>query len=397
MQRTLSLVIPEGLVVLLTALLARFGERIEGFDVLATWLPPLVLGAGALIALRFGRGRLVWGLVAVAPFWAWGALGAPGGGWGPVLLSGSALVLLAVAGTRERGMADLRAGHPAALGLLVAGLLALAQWRLDPAELLPDLSSLAGDLSWSGLPATAALVVVGILLVLVALALFRADPLVRGALWALVALWGATVLAARAPTLVLVAGAGAALTTGALEAIFSAAFRDALTGLPSRRALDEHLSGLPADAVVAMVDVDHFKQFNDTYGHATGDQVLAMVGRRLAEVGGARAFRYGGEEFTLVFAGRPVDDVVPVLERLREAIAATTFTVRAPDRPAGKRGKARRGAGGGTVTLGVTVSIGVAVRGAAETPGALVARADAALYAAKKGGRDRVSLAAGRA
>ena len=83
MQRTLSLVIPEGLVVLLTALLARFGERIEGFDVLATWLPPLVLGAGALIALRFGRGRLVWGLVAVAPFWAWGALGAPGGGWGP--------------------------------------------------------------------------------------------------------------------------------------------------------------------------------------------------------------------------------------------------------------------------------------------------------------------------
>jgi len=75
--------------------------------------------------------------------------------------------------------------------------------------------------------------------------------------------------------------------------------------LPSRRALIERLPSLGRRYTVAMVDVDHFKNFNDTYGHDAGDQVLRMVASRLGEVsGGGTAFRYGGEEFTILFPGK---------------------------------------------------------------------------------------------
>ena len=90
-----------------------------------------------------------------------------------------------------------------------------------------------------------------------------------------------------------------------LSMIFEAhhiAYTDELTGILGRRALMEHFLGLGKKYTVAMVDIDHFKNFNDTYGHDVGDEVLRRVARVLDGVKDGRAFRYGGEEFTLVFA-----------------------------------------------------------------------------------------------
>ena len=101
------------------------------------------------------------------------------------------------------------------------------------------------------------------------------------------------------------AAAGAILFISLLEESHSLAFRDTLTGLPGRRALEERLRSLGGRYTIAMVDIDHFKNFNDQHGHDVGDQVLKLVAARLAEVGGGgRAYRYGGEEFSVLFRGR---------------------------------------------------------------------------------------------
>jgi diguanylate cyclase (GGDEF)-like protein len=175
-----------------------------------------------------------------------------------------------------------------------------------------------------------------------------------------------------------------------LQDIFHMAFRDPLTGLLSRRALDEHLAALGRRYTVAMVDVDHFKRVNDRHGHDTGDQVLKKVARALSHVRGARAYRYGGEEFTLLFPGRGTDESLDRLEALRERIATEPFRLRSASRkPLGRR--SRNGATRNASSLKVTVSIGVAENdGADADPGEVIARADKALYRAKHGGRNAV-------
>ncbi|HEX8961290.1 MAG TPA: diguanylate cyclase, partial [Geobacteraceae bacterium] len=113
-------------------------------------------------------------------------------------------------------------------------------------------------------------------------------------------------------TLAFVAAAALILTLSVLQDSYNMAFRDDLTGLQSRRALNEQLMGLGRQYVVAMVDVDHFKRFNDTYGHDVGDQVLKMVATKLQAVrGGGKAFRYGGEEFTIIFPRKRGAEIIP--------------------------------------------------------------------------------------
>jgi len=168
------------------------------------------------------------------------------------------------------------------------------------------------------------------------------------------------------------------------------AYDDELTGLPARRALTEALARLGGTYAVAMVDVDHFKRFNDEHGHDVGDQILRMVGVRLADIGGGgRAFRYGGEEFAVLFPGKDVDQTLERLEALRRTIETTSFTLRAAGRPR-KRPDSPQ-AGGQRKRLAVTVSIGVAGSGAvAGKPEAVVQAADEALYRAKQAGRNQV-------
>ncbi len=188
--------------------------------------------------------------------------------------------------------------------------------------------------------------------------------------------------------------AGAILLVSLLHESHRLAFRDELTGLPSRRALDERLQGLGPVYAAAMVDVDHFKKFNDAHGHDIGDQVLRLVGSRLAQAaGGGTAYRYGGEEFCILFPELSLDQALPHVEKVRAEIAAYKMAVRHDDRPkdpeTGTRLRRLRPPG---KTLAVTVSIGIAAPDEPRaTPAEVLRAADKALYSAKEGGRNRVS------
>ncbi|WDM59700.1 GGDEF domain-containing protein [Pseudomonas sp. NEEL19] len=174
---------------------------------------------------------------------------------------------------------------------------------------------------------------------------------------------------------------------------YQMAFRDELTGLPGRRALNERMQRLGRNYVIAMTDVDHFKKFNDTHGHDVGDQVLRLVASRLAKVtGGGRAYRYGGEEFALVFAGKTAEECVPHVEAVREVIANYVMHLRDKhSRPQDDTTGRQRRAGSSGGTVSVTISIGVAERQADHrNPEAVLKSADQALYNAKGAGRNCV-------
>jgi len=188
--------------------------------------------------------------------------------------------------------------------------------------------------------------------------------------------------------------AGAVVLVAFVQESHRLAFRDELTALPGRRALDEQLRALGPHYTLAMIDVDHFKKFNDTHGHDIGDQVLKLVAARLAEVGGGgMAFRYGGEEFSVLFPGRSLKQALPYLERTRASVERYRMAVRSEERPRREEaGIRRRGDNAPTKLLSVTVSMGAAEPEAERQPPAQVLKAaDEALYRAKKGGRNRVS------
>jgi len=191
-----------------------------------------------------------------------------------------------------------------------------------------------------------------------------------------------------------------AFTTGGLILIgalmttaYRMAYRDDLTGLPGRRALGEALLQLGSRYAVAMVDVDHFKRFNDTYGHDVGDQVLRMVAAKLGTVAGrGRAFRYGGEEFAILFPDTAAKEALPHLEAVRKAIEGSPFVLRAPGRPRKKPASSRPRTSAGK-EVSVTVSIGVAERNDRRPdPEQVIKAADKALYRAKQAGRNRVMV-----
>jgi len=193
---------------------------------------------------------------------------------------------------------------------------------------------------------------------------------------------------------VFMTAAGAILLVSLLQESHRLAFRDELTGLPSRRALDERLHGLGPVHVVAMLDVDHFKKFNDTHGHDIGDQVLRLVAARLAQAAGVgTAYRYGGEEFCIVFPELRLAEALPHIEKICADIAAYRMAVRSDDRPKdAEAGTRLRHLRTPDKTLSVTVSIGAAEpEDQRSTPAEVLRAADKALYRAKEGGRNRVS------
>jgi len=204
-----------------------------------------------------------------------------------------------------------------------------------------------------------------------------------------------------------VATAGLILTASLIETSYMLAYHDELTGIRGRRAFNEALLSLDQQYAIAIVDIDHFKKFNDTYGHDTGDQVLCLVASRLSEVkGGGQAFRCGGEEFAILFRNTSAKDAFEHLEALRQTIQNSTFRVRGGERRSGEReGKfdrrkpSRKKAGKLALTqptdqLSVTVSIGVAEPSTRyREPEQVINAADEALYLAKSKGRNRVELA----
>ncbi|KRG79637.1 diguanylate cyclase [Stenotrophomonas ginsengisoli] len=187
----------------------------------------------------------------------------------------------------------------------------------------------------------------------------------------------------------------ALLICAVVQEAFDLAFRDDLTGLPGRRALNEALKRVGSQYTIAMVDVDHFKKFNDTHGHDAGDEVLKLVASRLARVGGGgRAFRYGGEEFTLLFDGRDARTAREAIEDVRMAIEQARMQLRNRSERGrdDAQGSQRRGQGGNGPVVHVTASMGVADQRAGSSPHAVIKAADKALYAAKDAGRNCVRL-----
>ncbi len=184
--------------------------------------------------------------------------------------------------------------------------------------------------------------------------------------------------------------ASAAIALSAiLYAGYRMAFIDLLTGLPNRRALDETLARLSGQYALAMIDIDHFKSFNDTHGHAAGDVVLRDVARGLRRHAQGRTFRYGGEEFCIVFGTAQRKGAQAALERAREGIEATRVRVKSAKKSASKKtpNAARE------VDVAVTISAGCASRSETlRTPEAVLKAADAALYKAKAKGRNRVVM-----
>ncbi len=168
------------------------------------------------------------------------------------------------------------------------------------------------------------------------------------------------------------------------------AYRDELTSLPSRRALNQRALSLGRKYTVAMLDIDHFKKFNDTYGHDIGDQVLKLVASKLAQVKSAgKVFRYGGEEFTIVFPGKSPEQAQPALEAVRQAVQDYKIVIRQAQR---KSKKSRTGKKSEQVkSVSVTISIGYAARAAKLNFEQTLKLADQALYRAKKSGRNNVS------
>ncbi|HFQ5370251.1 TPA: GGDEF domain-containing protein [Vibrio vulnificus] len=188
--------------------------------------------------------------------------------------------------------------------------------------------------------------------------------------------------------------AGILLIMHVVQASHELAFIDVLTQLPSRRALEMDVKHLGRRFSIAMIDVDHFKKFNDTYGHHTGDDVLKLVGSRLLLIkGGAKVYRYGGEEFTVVFKGKTSKEVQGYLDDIREDIANYDLVLRNDTTRPNKasEGKKRRGTQENKMnTVNVTVSIGVSDSRSSKDPDTIRSLADEALYKAKKAGRNQV-------
>jgi len=182
------------------------------------------------------------------------------------------------------------------------------------------------------------------------------------------------------------------LTVSIIQDLYRKAYLDELTGIPTRRALMEELMKIGNKYTVAMLDIDFFKKFNDTYGHSVGDNALKFVATMMKNVtGGGKIYRYGGEEFTIIFPGKGVDEVIPHLEKLRDKISRRGFILRGQDRPK-KKPKKVKPRSNSSKRLFLTVSIGVSEKTERnKTADDVIKSADNALYRAKKKGRNCIS------
>lgn len=399
LRKLLPLLAPEGVLLLATVIAVRLDALQDSLPGFAHFYPYAVFIVGGLLAWRFQRTRLLFALLVLAL--ATAGLRTPAAGTAAraaarvafqatallLPLNLAALALLADRGVRTR-TGQLRLGAIVLQCMLVALLRRTAP--VATAALLGHALLPATWFKWTPL-GQPALVAFAIALGLTAAPLlFERNATTRGFLWAIIASLLA-VSAPRGPAAAIYLGTAALiLVVAVIEASYLLAYQDGLTELPARRALTEALQRLAGQYAVAMVDVDHFKKFNDQYGHDVGDQVLRMVATKLAEVeGGGRAYRYGGEEFAIIFAGKAVEETLPHLEAVREAVGATGFTIRRRirhKRPEGSKASHRR-----SIHVSITVSIGVAHRNHRHSvPDQVVRAADQALYRAKDEGRNRV-------
>ncbi len=390
---------PGGLVILAAVAVLRLAGESGLLAAITTGYPYVIFAAAILLAWRFHRSRVVAAILAIGLVER--VLQIVAGAEVQGIHAAAAFLLPLVMGllavARDRGVFTLPGLGQVVGVVVVAGATAFLLTTRGPlasgffGRVLVDL----GFLATVGIPQPA-MIAAGVGLAGGVMAAIRRRKVVeRGFVWAIVAsLLAFRAQAGSAESSLFFMAAGLILVLSVVESSYSMAYFDDLTGLPARRAMRDALAALRESYSIAMVDIDHFKRFNDRHGHDVGDQVLRMVAGRLKAIsGGGRAFRYGGEEFAVLFPGKDRDEVEPHLEQLRGAIENHAFTLRRRGRPKTKpeRKNKKRSRGGGK-RLTVTVSIGVAERsGRFPTVEKVLKAADRALYRAKRTGRNRVS------
>jgi diguanylate cyclase (GGDEF)-like protein len=413
-----SLLVPGGILLFVVAVLVSSGWLTLALPALS-FLYYCALIGGMLLAWRFHSSRIFFALV--VQFLAQGAIalfgtghvlpGTPG--W-TALLAAAVLVPLdfvLIALMHERGFTVAATG-PVGMFLFVQSVIVAVLCRV--AEGLPSLPVRAHHIATAvSLPGYALVAVAAAGVFLLVRFLLTRKPVDSALLWSLAAFFLSLRFAeATRVSTVYSATAACILAASIIENSYLLAYHDELTTLPSRRAFNDAMLRLQHPYSIAVVDIDHFKKFNDTHGHDTGDQVLRLVAAGLSRVtGGGQAYRCGGEEFNILFPGKTNSEVVDHLEKLRAAIESSEFRIRTgdrrqmprgPDRRVDKtRGRARRGYAirelaqeKAPAPLSVTVSMGVAnsEKEGAE-PELVLQAADKALYRAKANGRNRVETA----
>jgi diguanylate cyclase (GGDEF)-like protein len=340
------------------------------------------LAGAALISWYYSQGRVLFSALVVL-LAVWGLLTLPASAEISKLAAAFLLPLniALFASVGERGTVTLSGLWKMVLiAMQAVGVVMLGELRGGPLEaFLRWGQDLSGAIR---VPLTQQLSFAAAALTLLGLVILRRTRVEAALLWALLAAFmGLRQTGKQGEPLFYFGAAGLILVYAALEHGYEIAHRDELTGLPGRRTLRQVMLQLGSRYAVAMCDVDHFKTFNDTFGHEAGDQVLRFVGSQLSQVrGGARAFRYGGEEFTVVFPGRTAEEAQPFVESLRESIAAHGFNLRGPGP-------------GSQISVTITISIGVAESSKKlSTPERVLEAADSALYRAKESGRNCVRL-----
>lgn len=401
-KKLLPLAIPLGILATAQVFFLRAGQIPPALHPLINYSSFALFAIGLVLSYWFNRSRVFFVIVILAM--AQLALAIPGSGWaarhfspGAVYSAASVLLpanLLVFSLLRERGV--LTPGGSARIFFILAQALFVlwaARKGNTEAGLLDAAVFSPGMLSFTPIPKLSILAFLITLAVLMARLILEKSPLEA---------WFVGVLAALAPALhfrdhhlaapVFFWSAGIMLTAAVIQDSYRKAYMDELTGLPGRRALGEDMAKLDGKYTIAMLDIDFFKKFNDTYGHDVGDEVLRYIAAVIKNVGGGgKSFRYGGEEFTILFPGKRLDQALPHLEELRKDIARRGFTLRGKDRPRKKPGQIRPGSGS-SKKIHITVSIGVSEkRERLGTADDVVKAADSALYRAKDQGRNCVS------
>ncbi len=414
-----SLLVPGGALLLAVTLLDSFG-----------WMsltPPALnflyycgLIGGMFLAWRFRSSRIFIALVVI--FLSDQAIAFFGGAQHPVPASGitavHAMAILVplnyvlISLIEERGFSTSSAG-PVALFLFVEFVFVAVLCR-SADSYSPLASHARHPAAPTLLPGYSIFVFLAAGIFLLVRFLLSRKPVDGALLWSLAAFFLALRSTGNARLSTLFAATSiVVLAVAIIENSYLLAYHDELTALPSRRAFNDALLGLTQPYSIAVVDIDHFKNFNDTYGHDIGDQVLRLVASNLSRVtGGGQAYRCGGEEFNILFPGKTTAEVVDHLERLRITIEKAEFRTRTADRRQTPRGPDRRNERPSarprkkghaireltqpetSASLSVTVSIGVATAEAEKSdPEMVLQAADKALYRAKGNGRNRVETA----
>ena len=396
-----SLILPQGLVLVIIIFYLHFFATPKTVLLVVPIYSSVVLVAGILLGWRFNRSQLVFSLLVLAlserGFFCLSHIQGIDDVVKHAAFAAMAMLLVVnfvlLSLMRERGIFTFTGLRRASIILLQVPLVILIAYY-HPKKVIAffnyNLLS-PGVLQCTPIP-QGALTVIGLgLTFFLVRFMYNRKPMESGFFWALLAAIIALSQTNGHFVSVYFATSGLILVISLIETAYVMAYQDELTSLPGRRALKEYLLKLGSEYTIALLDIDHFKKFNDTYGHDVGDQVLRMVASKLAAVsGGGKTFRYGGEEFTLVFSEKSLGETTPHLEELRETIASSHFTLRGSKRPR-KKPKTIISVGGERKKLSVTVSIGVAEQKNNQESAQIIKAADKALYRAKKSGRNQVS------